>query len=182
MLNLVPCEKVVEVNDRISDQVMMRKLVLEEGKKRHEMCFTLETKEIEDWNDGKCLYFKVTDTIYLKREYDEITMVFFEPSITRGNWFAKDNFKSVDWIKVISIVDVIEQKFELRVDYVRHYSVNFFYKKPIRFHYIDDLNSINYKSITSKKLSLTLSEPNLGCQLRMRIILNSLPRLKVVQS
>jgi len=50
-------------------------------------------------------------------------------------------------------VDVIEQKFELRVDYVRHYSVNFFYKKPIRFHYIDDLNSINYKAITSKKLS-----------------------------
>jgi len=36
---------------------MMRKLVLEEGKKRHEVCFTLETKEIEDWKDGKCLYF-----------------------------------------------------------------------------------------------------------------------------
>jgi len=53
MLNLVPCEKVVEVNDRISDQVMMRKLVLEEGKKRQRCVLRWRLGRWRDWNDGK---------------------------------------------------------------------------------------------------------------------------------
>ncbi len=174
MFNLIPCENKFTIEDKVSDEVMKRQLVLDFAEKirdkyptlssnkklldfvfsegRDETIFNV-TNDTKDWMDGKKWYFKVTDGIYLKKTQGEITMLLFELAVTRGNWFPKDRFNSAEWNKVVSIIDVTEKTFDVKVDSVMIYSVKPFFKKPIKFNYAESLNYFRLKQLINPQNS-----------------------------